>query len=97
MLSSSSATLATAASIGERFPRPPHRPPSPLTRPDIAVRAWRSTTCGGAATCDDEKVLFFGNDASHAQVNVTSVTARGFTFGHEYYGTFSRAMFTLFQ
>lgn len=25
------------------------------------------------------------------------MTARGFTFGHEYYGTFSRAMFTLFQ
>jgi hypothetical protein len=28
---------------------------------------------------------------------VSSMTARGFTFGEEYYGTFMRALYTLFQ
>ena len=29
--------------------------------------------------------------------NITAITARGFTIGDEYYGTFSRSMYTLFQ
>jgi hypothetical protein len=34
---------------------------------------------------------------SSATEDVESITARGYPYGLEYYGTFSRAMFTLFQ
>merc|ERR1719473_2204512 len=36
-------------------------------------------------------------NSSQGQVKIASITARGFTIGDEYYGTFSRAFYTLFQ
>ena len=40
-----------------------------------------------------------GNDVegSHGFEDISSITARGFVHGDEYYGKFSRAFFTLFQ
>ena len=55
-----------------------------------------STACGDALTCGED-FFNYGTLGALAQINVSSVTARGFTYGFEYYGTFSRAMFTLFQ
>ena len=34
---------------------------------------------------------------TYENATVTSLTARGYTFGEEYYGTFMRALYTLFQ
>merc|ERR550514_2472231 len=45
----------------------------------------------------------FGADGTYVtytddgNLTVSSLTARGFTNGYEYYGTFSRALYTLFQ
>ena len=38
-----------------------------------------------------------GATAITHNTSVSSVTLRGFDYGQEYYGTFSRALFTLFQ
>ena len=43
--------------------------------------------------------LTFGDEIDGQRVNHTlsADTARGFSYGWEYYGTFTRALFTLFQ
>ena len=38
-----------------------------------------------------------GDAATFTNVSVTSITMRGMRYGEEYYGTFSRALYTLFQ
>ena len=39
----------------------------------------------------------FSDGVSSNNATISSLMTRGFTVGEEYYGTFSRALFTLFQ
>ena len=54
----------------------------------VAVDLFRDFGSSGTyTTCDDED----------CQVVANAMTTRGLTYGFEYYGTFSKAMYTLFQ
>ena len=39
----------------------------------------------------------FGDNGSYLPTPISAMTSRGYTIGDEYYGTFGRALFTLFQ
>jgi hypothetical protein len=55
----------------------------------LAVELFRGFGAGGSYETYD--------DVSDDTLIITSMTKRGYIYGMEYYGTFSRAMYTLFQ
>ena len=63
----------------------------------LAVDAYRLEGADGTFTT--ETVIGRNDDGKQIITSqiVTSVTARGLRYGEEYYGTFSRALYTLFQ
>jgi hypothetical protein len=60
----------------------------------LAVELFRDFGEGGT-----HPVMYAGANLSEVvfSFNVTSVTPRGYAYGFEYFGSFTRAMFTLFQ
>ena len=60
----------------------------------LAVELFRDFGEGGTYP-----VMYAGANLSEVvfSFDVTSVTPRGYSYGFEYYGSFTRAMFTLFQ
>ena len=55
--------------------------------------ANRDVDAEWATVCDERGEHCY----TYENATVTSITARGFTWGEEYYGTFMRALYTLFQ
>jgi hypothetical protein len=70
----------------------------------LAVEYFRDAGADGTFVTEtklDEFGVSLGRDAQGMEIianqTVTSITARGLRYGEEYYGTFSRALYTLFQ